>query len=211
MQDNLLNPENVATDPRSKKTNIMRKTGHWKADFESELQEEIAKVDPINICWRIRKKIAEKLRAEKYPDSPQLKKLKFSKESFQTKRTQDIEPCPIRVFAHLQKATVALCLQESGTVRLTVLVSKSFQKTYLRRFVRDQKIQDRNKKWRLLEFSTDEDASPICIRRYAYQPTQQEMETEESEPEKKKKVTRTRKASKSDPVVKENFSDDEYE
>ena len=116
MQDNLLNPENVATDPRSKKTNIMRKTGHWKADFESELQEEIAKVDPINICWRIRKKIAEKLRAEKYPDSPQLKKLKFSKESFQTKRTQDIEPYSIRVFVHLQKATVSVCLQESGAV-----------------------------------------------------------------------------------------------
>ena len=205
MQDNLLNPENVATDPRSKKTNIMRKTGHWKADFESELQEEIAKVDPINICWRIRKKIAEKLRAEKYPDSPQLKKLKFSKESFQTKRTQDIEPYSIRVFVHLQKATVCSSVFKSQAL----LVSKSLQKTYLRRFVRDQKIQDHNKKWRLLEFSTDEDASPICIRRYAYQPTQKE--TEESEPEKEKKVTRTRKASKSNPAVEENFSDEEYE
>ena len=90
-----------------------------------------------------------------------------------------------------------------------LLVSKSLQKTYLRRFVRDQKIQDHNKKWRLLEFSTDEDASPICIRRYAYQPTQKE--TEESEPEKEKKVTRTRKASKSNPAVEENFSDEEYE
>ena len=114
-------------------------------------------------------------------------------------------------FCYLHKATVALCLQESCTVRLTVLVSKSFQKTYLRRFVRDQKIKDHNKTWRLLEFSTDEDAEPICIRRYAYQPTQQEMETEESEPAKEKKVTRTRKASKSDPVVEENFSDEEDE
>ena len=90
-----------------------------------------------------------------------------------------------------------------------MLVSKSFQKTYLRRFVRDQKIKDHNKTWRLLEFSTDEDAEPICIRRYAYQPTQQEIETEEAEPVKEKKVTRTKKVPKSDPVVEENFSDDE--
>ena len=81
-----MNAENVATDPRSKKTNIMRKTGHLKADFEFELTEEIAKVDKMDMCWRIMKKIAEKVRAEKYPDCPKLKKLKFSKESFSMKR-----------------------------------------------------------------------------------------------------------------------------
>ena len=70
----------------------MRKTGHLKADFELELKEEIAKVDERDMCWRIMKKIAEKVRAEKYPDSLKLKKLKFSKESFQTKRTQNIQP-----------------------------------------------------------------------------------------------------------------------
>lgn len=93
-QDSLLNDENVATDPRSKKTNLLKKTGSPKTNFESEVKEEIGKLEgQMKIGKRTIRKIAEKIRAKKYSDCPELKNLKFSKETF--KKVTSVTVFPI--------------------------------------------------------------------------------------------------------------------
>ena len=85
-QDNLLNAENVATRPLAKKTNIIQKTGHLKAEFEAEVKEEIGKLEgQMKIGWTTITKIAEKVRVRKstFSENEKLKNLKFSKEIFE--------------------------------------------------------------------------------------------------------------------------------
>ena len=85
-QDSLLNTENVASQPGAKKTNIKKKTGTVKTNFESEVKEEIGKLEgQMKIGKRTIRRIAEKVRAKRYPDCPELKYLKFSKESFENR------------------------------------------------------------------------------------------------------------------------------
>ena len=76
-----MNTENVPTDPRSKKTNLKPKNSFIKAGFETEIKEEIGKLEAqMKIGWTTITKIAEKLRAKRYSTNEELKKLKFSKE-----------------------------------------------------------------------------------------------------------------------------------
>ena len=78
-----MNLDNVSTSVRSKQTNIKKKTGSLKADFEAEVKTEIGKLEgKMKIGWSTMKKIAEKVRTRNYSDASELKNLKFTKENF---------------------------------------------------------------------------------------------------------------------------------